>query len=124
MAGWLGLGLHSSWVVGCGDAGENSKERRSSWQAGLNQTTPSSYYLCVFCTLLLLSFVLSNTNHPTNQPQQVHSAMISAGLGGHLDVLLELKQYSDPALYAKPAGGAGDDDDDDYDDSTADKTEL
>lgn len=53
---------------------------------------------------------------------QVHSAMISAALGGHLDVLLELKQYSDPTLYVQPpAGTAGGDDD--YEESD-DKTEL
>lgn len=45
---------------------------------------------------------------------QVHSAMISAALGGHLDLLLELKKY-------QPVPGH----DDDYDDSTeGQKTEL
>lgn len=47
--------------------------------------------------------------------------MISAALGGHLDVLLELKQYSDPTLYVQPPAGTADDD---YDESVDDKTEL
>jgi hypothetical protein len=48
--------------------------------------------------------------------------MISAALGGHLDVLLELKQYYDPQLYVQPPAGTGGDDD--YDESVDDKTEL
>ena len=43
--------------------------------------------------------------------------MISAALNGHLDVLMELKQYSDPLKALA-------EDEDDYDDSAADKTEL
>jgi len=50
----------------------------------------------------------------------VHSALISAALAGNLELVLELKQHSDPrqGLAAAPT------DEDDYDDDVADKTEL
>lgn len=53
---------------------------------------------------------------------QVHSALISAALGGHLDVLLLLKQHSDPTLYVEQPAGM---EEEDYEeDAAAAKTEL
>lgn len=49
--------------------------------------------------------------------------MISAALGGYLDLLLQLQKYSDPKLYVKlPAEEEGAQDDDEYE--VVDKTEL
>lgn len=49
--------------------------------------------------------------------------MISAALGGYLELLLELQKYSDPALYiSPPAGEEGAQEDDEYE--VVDKTEL
>lgn len=37
---------------------------------------------------------------------QVHSAMISAALGGYLELMLELQKYSDATLYVQPDADA------------------
>jgi hypothetical protein len=56
---------------------------------------------------------------------QVHSALISAALGGHLDVLLLLKQHSEPELYVEQPAGAEEEDYEPVDPAAAaDKTEL
>lgn len=54
---------------------------------------------------------------------QVHSALISAALGGQLDLVLELKQHSDPTLYVRPAADEAEAGEDDYEEA-GDKSEL
>lgn len=54
--------------------------------------------------------------------QQVHSALISAALSGHLDLVLALKQHSTPAAEALARAAAGALADEDYDGGS--KSEL